>query len=216
MLMEPEQAAPAAAAAADAAAAPPPAELVEVAKTAPPWETLNPWSTLPEASTFAKGTDDLYLFIAALSLFFFVLVMGVQGYFMWKYRRRSEDQRTSSITHNGKIEFLWSAIPAVLLIVIFVWGEIDFLKQTVPPDDAVQVRVTGRQWQWKIEYPSYPGVELVSSVDESAVTLMVPKGQPVELTMTSEDVLHSFYIPAFRIKRDVLPGRYTKLWFEAT
>ncbi|MCA9654932.1 MAG: cytochrome c oxidase subunit II [Myxococcales bacterium] len=211
MLMEPEQAAQAAADATKAAEA-----ATEAAKAAPPWETLSPWDTLPQASTFAEGTDALYLFIVGISVFFFLLVMAVQAYFMWKYRRLSEDQKTSSITHNGKIEFLWSAIPAVLLVVIFVWGEVDFLKQTVPPNDAVQVRVTGRQWFWTIEYPDYPGVQLTSSVDESQVTLMVPKGQPVQLTMTSEDVLHSFYIPAFRIKRDVVPGRYTTLWFEAT
>lgn len=180
------------------------------------WETVNPWATLPQASTFAEGTDLLYLFIVVLSLFFFVLIMGVQGYFMWKYHRKSDDQKTSSITHNGKVEFLWSAIPAVLLVWIFVWGEVDFLKQTVPPPDAVQVRVTGRQWFWTVDYPDYPGVQLTSSVDDNVVTLVVPKGKPVQLTMTSEDVLHDFYIPAFRVKRDVVPGRYTSLWFEAT
>lgn len=211
MLMAPEQAAEAAEGATKAGEA-----AAEAAKNAPPWETLTPWSTLPQASTFAEGMDALYLFIVGLTVFFFVLTMGIQGYFMWKYRRRSADQKTSSITHNGKVEFLWSAIPAVLLVVIFVWGEVDFLKQTVPPEDAVQVRVTGRQWFWTVEYPDYPGVQLTSSVDESQVTLMVPKGRPVQLTMTSEDVLHSFYIPAFRVKRDVIPGRYTNMWFEAT
>ncbi|MEM7157789.1 MAG: cytochrome c oxidase subunit II [Myxococcota bacterium] len=211
MLMAPEQAAKAAETAQKAAET-----ATEAGKTPPPWETLTPWSTLPQASTFAEGTDNVYLFIVVLSVFFFVLIMGVQGYFMWKYRRLSEDQKTSSITHNGKLEFLWSAIPAVLLVVIFVWGEVDFLKQAVPPSDAIQVRVTGRQWYWTVDYPDHPGVQLTSSVDDSTVTMMVPKGRPVQLTMTSEDVLHSFYIPAFRVKRDVVPGRYTTMWFEAT
>lgn len=211
MLMAPEQAAKAAETAQKAAET-----ATEAGKTPPPWETLTPWSTLPQASTFAEGTDNVYLFIVVLSVFFFVLIMGVQAYFMWKYRRLSEDQKTSSITHNGKLEFLWSAIPAVLLVVIFVWGEVDFLKQTVPPSDAIQVRVTGRQWYWTVDYPDHPGVQLTSSVDDSTVTMMVPKGRPVQLTMTSEDVLHSFYIPAFRVKRDVVPGRYTSMWFEAT
>ncbi|MCA9705719.1 MAG: cytochrome c oxidase subunit II [Myxococcales bacterium] len=224
MLMAPQKAAEAAGNAADAVqqaaqAAPAAAEAGKEALgplAGAPWDTLTPWSTLPQASTFAGNTDTLYLFIVALAVFFFLLVMGVQGYFMWKYRRLSEDQKTSSITHNGKVEFLWSAIPAVLLVVIFVWGEVDFLKQTIPPTDAVQVRVTGRQWFWTVDYPDYPGVQLTSSVEESSVTLVVPKGEPVQLTMTSEDVLHDFYIPAFRIKRDVIPGRYTTLWFEAT
>jgi len=223
MLMAPQKAAEAAGKAAEAAgnAAP---DVVPAAEATTnmgpladaPWETLTPWSNLPQASTFASGTDTLYLFIVALSFFFFVVIMGAQGWFMWKYRRQSPDQKTSSLTHNGKVEFLWSAIPAVLLVVIFVWGEVDFLKQTIPPSDAIQVRVTGRQWFWTVDYPDYPGVQFSSSVDENAVTLVVPKGRPVQLTMTSEDVLHDFYIPAFRIKRDVIPGRYTTLWFEAT
>jgi cytochrome c oxidase subunit II len=215
MLMAPETAAPATQKAAEAAPAAAGGEIHTQGAHAV-WETVDPWATLPQASTFAEGTDLLYLFIVALSVFFFVLIMGVQGYFMWKYHRKSDDQKTSSITHNGKVEFLWSAIPAVLLVVIFVWGEVDFLKQTVPPADAVQVRVTGRQWFWTVEYPDYPGVQLTSSVDDNAVTLVVPKGKPVQLTMTSEDVIHSFYIPAFRIKRDTVPGRYTTIWFEAT
>lgn len=215
MLMAPEAAAPAAQKAAQAA----PVALepgIHTQGANAVWETVSPWATLPQASTFAEGTDLLYLFIVALSVFFFVLIMGVQGYFMWKYHRKSEDQKTSSITHNGKVEFLWSAIPAVLLVVIFIWGEVDFLKQTVPPTDAVQVRVTGRQWFWTVEYPDFPGVQLTSSVDDNVVTLVVPKGKPVQLTMTSEDVIHDFYIPAFRVKRDVVPGRYTTFWFEAT
>jgi cytochrome c oxidase subunit 2 len=181
-----------------------------------PYEAPGPWDTLPQASTFAPSTDALYLFIVGLSLFFFVLIIGAMLYFMKKYRRLTPGQKTSSITHNGKIEFLWSAIPAVLLVVIFVWGEIDFLKQTVPPNDAIDVRVTGQKWSWTIEYPDYPGKILTSSNNEPRVTLIVPKGRPVRLTMTSRDVIHSFYIPAFRIKRDVVPGRYTNIWFEAT
>lgn len=215
MFMAPEAAAPATQKAAEAA----PAALdpgIHTQGANAVWETANPWATLPQASTFAEGTDTLYLFIVVLSVFFFVLIMGVQGYFMWKYHRKSDDQKTSPITHNGKIEFLWSAVPAVLLVVIFIWGEVDFLKQTVPPSDAVQVRVTGRQWFWTVEYPDYPGVQLTSSVDDNVVTLVVPKGKPVQLTMTSEDVIHDFFVPAFRVKRDVVPGRYTTLWFEAT
>ena len=191
-------------------------ELALMNQTPAPWETLTPWATLPQASTFASGTDLLYLFIVGLSVFFFALVMGVQGWFMWKYRRRSEDQKTSSISHNGKVEFLWSAIPAVLLVVIFIWGEVDYLKQTIPPSDAIQVRVVGRQWFWSVDYPDYPGVQFSSSTEDNAITMVVPKGRPVQLTMTSEDVLHDLYIPAFRVKRDVVPGRYTTLWFEAS
>lgn len=215
MLMAPETAAPATQEAAETAqAANEPGIHTQGANAV--WETVSPWAELPQASTFAEGTDLLYMFIVALSVFFFVLIMGVQGYFMWKYHRKSDEQKTSPISHNGKLEFLWSAIPAVLLVVIFVWGEVDFLKQTVAPTDAVQVRVTGQQWFWTVEYPDYPGVTLNSNVQDNEITLVVPKGKPVQLTMTSTDVLHDFYIPAFRVKRDVVPGRYTSMWFEAT
>lgn len=182
----------------------------------PPWEVLHSWAPLPEASTFAPGTENLYIFIVALSGVFFVAVMAAMFWFMYKYRRRGDDDKTSSITHNGKIEFLWSAIPAVLLVVVFIWGELDFIKQSVPPADAIDIRVTGRQWSWTVEYPDYPGVSFTSSTETPEITMMVPKGRPVRLTMTSTDVIHSFFIPVFRVKRDVVPGRYTNMWFEAT
>ena len=182
----------------------------------PPVETAHPWAMPTQASTFAESTDNLYLFITALDAFFFILIMAAMGYFMWKYRRRSKDQKTSSITHSGIIEFLWSAIPTALLLVIFVWAECDYVKQSVAPADALDVRITGQKWYWTVEYPKYPGVSLSSSTEEPALTLMVPKGKPVKVTMTSTDVIHSFYVPAFRIKKDAVPGRYTQAWFEAT
>ncbi len=182
----------------------------------PPLETAHSWAMPTQASTFAESTDNLYWFIVALDTFFFALILAAMGYFMWKYRRRSKDQKTSSITHNGTIEFLWSAIPTLLLLVVFIWGECDFVRQSVPPSDALDVKVTGQKWSWKIEYPKYPGVVLTSSMDEPLVTMVVPKGRPVRLTMSSTDVIHSFFVPAFRIKRDVVPGRYTQIWFEAT
>ena len=188
----------------------------QMATPLPPVETAHPWALPTPASTFAEGTDNLYLFITALDTAFFVLIMAAIGYFMWKYRRRSKDQKTSSLTHSGIVEFLWSAIPTVLLLVIFVWGECDYVKQSVPPADALDIRVTGQKWYWTVEYPKYPGVSLNSSTEEPALTVMVPKGKPVRLTMTSTDVIHSFYVPAFRLKKDVVPGRYTQAWFEAT
>lgn len=195
-----------------ASAAAPAAKPVETI----PLETVSPWAMPTDASNFAPDIDNLYYFIVALDAFFFILVIGAMGYFMWKYRRRSEDQKTSSITHSGKIEFLWSAIPAVLLVVIFVWGEYDFVRQSVPPADALDVKITGRKWYWTVQYPQYPGVVLTSNVDEPQVTILLPKDRPVRFTMTSEDVLHSFYIPAFRIKRDAVPGRYTQMWATPT
>jgi len=167
------------------------------------------WSMPIDASTFGDPIDTLYLFIVAIDVLFFALIVATMVYFAWKYRRRTKFQKTSSITHNGKIEFLWSAIPAVLLIVIFLWGEIDYMKMSVPPGDAIDIRIKGQKWFWTVTYPDHPGVILTDEI-------IVPEGRPVRLTMTSEDVIHSFYIPAFRVKKDAVPGRYTNIWFQAT
>lgn len=160
----------------------------------------------PRASTTAGETDALFYFILYLSIFFFLLVVGVALVFAIKYRRRTDGQRTSPVEGNRRLEILWSVIPAILFVVIFAWGFKGYLNQSVPPGDALEVRVTGQKWFWSYDYP-----EQGISTNE----LVVPVGTPVKLTMSSQDVIHSFYVPAFRIKRDVLPNRYTVVWFEA-
>jgi cytochrome c oxidase subunit 2 len=144
-------------------------------------------------------------------------------WFVYKYRQRGPNDKTDPITHNGRLEFIWSAVPAVFLVVIFVWGELDFLKLSSPPSDAIDIRITGQKWLWTIEYPSHPGGPSLTcphgkkdcDASEKTPTLIVPLGKPVRLTMTSVDVLHSFYVPAFRTKKDVVPGRYHTMWFTA-
>jgi cytochrome c oxidase subunit 2 len=183
----------------------------------------SPWALLPTGSNHAAALDGLYVYITVLCGVSFVLTIGAMFWFMWKYKMRGPNDKTDPITHNGKLEFWWSAIPAVFLVTIFVWGEIDFIKMSTPPADAIDVRVTGQKWLWTIEYPSHPGGPSLTcpqgkdqcAADEKIPTLIVPLGEPVKLTMTSVDVLHSFYIPAFRTKKDVVPGRYTMIWFEA-
>jgi cytochrome c oxidase subunit 2 len=176
----------------------------------------SPWELLPTASNHAASLDGLYLFLTGVAGVSFVLVVGAMFYFMWKYKKRSDNDKTSPITHNGKLEFAWSAVPAVFLMLFFIWGELDFVKLSAPPADAIDVRVTGQKWYWTIEYPGRPVASTVEVEDgEIAPLLIVPLGQPVRLTMTSKDVIHSFYIPAFRVKKDVVPGRYTAVWFEA-
>ena len=150
--------------------------------------------------------DSLFTFILTLSAIFFTAIVATLIYFVVRYRRRSPGQRTSASHGNTKIEVLWAVVPAVLLIVIFAWGYRDFLYLAVVPRDAIEVRVTGQKWNWTFDYPSN-GI--------STNELTVPVGRPVKLMMSSMDVIHSFYVPAFRVKRDVLPNRYTELWFEA-
>ncbi len=162
----------------------------------------------PKASTFAEGVDGLFDFILILSIVFFVGLMALMVYFAVKYRRTHVEQKTSPLKHSFKLEFLWSAIPTVLLLVIFAWGQRDFILMNAVPDSALDVRVTGQKWSWSIGYPSL-GKECQNK-------LVVPLGEPVKLTISSVDVLHSFWIPAFRLKRDALPNKYTGYWFEAT
>jgi cytochrome c oxidase subunit 2 len=186
------------------------ASLLDPAAVPPPNDaTGGAWSTLYQASTFAAEVDNVYLFIVFLDVLSFVGVIGAMALFMKRYRRRSKDQKTGSITHNGRLEFLWSAIPTVLLLVIFFWSNAIWMRMATPPSDAIDIRVKGQKWFWTVEYPNNPGVTLNNEI-------IVPVGKPVRLTMTSDDVLHSFFIPAFRVKRDAIPGRYTTMWFEAS
>ena len=160
-----------------------------------------------QASTIAKSVDQLYLFLTAVTLFFTGLIFSVIFYFMIKYRRRSPDERPRAIEGSFPLEVLWTVIPTLIVALIFVWGSTLYFRNAEPPKGAMEIFVTGKQWMWKVEHP-----EGQREINE----LHVPIGRPVKLTMTSEDVIHDFFVPAFRVKKDVLPGRYTTLWFEAT
>ncbi len=162
----------------------------------------------PEAaSTIAGRVDTLYFFLVAVSLFFFLLITVLLTVFAIKYRRRHGDERPKQVHGSLGLELLWSIIPFALSMVMFGWGAVLYFDIYTPPPDAMNIYVVGKQWMWKIQHP-----EGNREINE----LHVPAGVPVRLIMTSEDVIHSFYIPAFRVKMDVLPGRYTSVWFEAT
>lgn len=159
------------------------------------------------ASTFAEAHDFLFNFILFLCTIFFIAICAAIVGFAYKYRRLSEDQKTSPIRGDHKLEIVWSAIPTILLLGLFVLGFKGFMDGVVPPGDALNVRITGQKWSWTMTHPNG---------GSDGNILVVPVNEPVKLTMSSTDVLHSFYVPAFRIKRDVIPNRYTVLWFEAT
>ncbi len=158
-------------------------------------------------STVARDVDSLFLFLVALSAFFFLLIAGLTAVFVVRYRRGSRARRGLAPTHNTALELTWSLVPLALLIVIFFWGFHGYISAAVPPADALEIKVVAKKWLWQFEYPS--GLRTVNEI-------RVPLGRPVRLVMISEDVIHSFYVPSFRIKQDVLPSRYTQLWFEAT
>ena len=163
---------------------------------------------LPEAaSTVAGEVDALFYFIFYASLFFFVLVTSAMVYFAIRYRKRGKRVLTSSISHNTALEVTWTVIPTILVFVIFIWGFKDFLNLHVVPRGATEIKVTGQKWFWSFDYP-----EGLSVVNE----LTVPVNKPIKLLMASKDVIHSFYVPSFRVKMDVVPNRYSIIWFEAT
>jgi len=160
-----------------------------------------------QASTFAPDVDHLTYFLLAVSIFFTVLIFAAIFIFAIKYRRRSE-QELPGIQHTGlALEIVWSVIPFGLTMVMFTWGASIMFKMSRPPENAMQIYVVGKQWMWKVQH-----MEGRREINE----LHVPIGRPIKLTMTSEDVIHSFYMPAFRTKLDVVPGRYGEMWFEPT
>ena len=161
----------------------------------------------PQASTVANDVDALYLFLVLVSAFFAVLIATLIVYFAIKYRRRDPLSVGARITGSVPLELLWTVIPLGISMVIFVWGASLFYRIARPPKDALDVYVVGKRWMWKVQHPD--GQREINQ-------LHVPIGRPVRLTMGSEDVIHSFYIPAFRVKWDVIPGRTTTAWFEAT
>jgi len=168
----------------------------------------------PQASTFAESSDSLFYFILALCVFFFILLMWLTAQWAIQYKRKSKDQRTSPLKHSFKLEFLWSAIPTVLLVWMFAWGQHDYTKLAAPPNGALDVRVLARKWNWTFSYPS---LQKECAPDQySRSKFVVPLNRPVKLTISSSDVIHSLWVPAFRLKRDAVPNRYTGYWFEAT
>ncbi len=160
-----------------------------------------------QASTFAGETDSIFYFIYWLCVVFFIIIVGATGYFAVKYKMKGPDDKTSPIRGNHQLEIIWSVIPSILLLVMFAWGFSAFMDQQRPPADAIDISITGQKWSWTMTY---------ENGGQDGNHLVVPVNQPVQLTMHSVDVLHSFFIPAFRVKRDVIPNRYTTIWFEAT
>jgi cytochrome c oxidase subunit 2 len=163
---------------------------------------------IPEvASNLASKVDGVLLLITIMSLVFFILITVVLVYFAIKYRRKSEDEETPYITGSEPLEIIWTVIPSILLIVLFVYGYVVFKDMRTPPKDAVEINVQGKQWLWTFDY--YNGKKTINE-------LYVQYNRPVRLVMEAQDVLHSFFVPGFRVKQDLVPGRYTQLWFTPT
>ena len=165
------------------------------------------WMLPKAAATHAGDVDGLYMFIVYLTIFFFFFNGALILYAVRRWRRRSKGEITPHITHDTRLELIWSLIPLVVVMGIFFVGFHGYVKAWVAPNDSIEIVVTGKKWVWQFEYPD--GTRTLND-------LHVPLGKPVKLVMHSEDVIHSFYVPGFRLKRDVIPGRYTELSFTAT
>jgi len=160
-----------------------------------------------QASTISSEVDLLYTFLVGMTLFFVGLIFLMVAIFAIRYRRRSSDEIPRPNFGSLRLEIVWSVIPLLISIGIFIWSASVFFDIQRVPANAMQVYGVGKQWMWKFQHP-----EGNREINE----LHVPAGRPVKITLTSEDVIHSFFVPAFRIKQDALPGRYTTTWFQAT
>ena len=175
------------------------------------WQFLVKWlhssALFPaEASTIAPYADALYFFLVAISLVGLVFVTILIAYFSIRYRRDKNPVATQ-VEGSTILEATWTIIPLALFLVVFVWGGLLYFRIYDPPPNSMNIYVVGKQWMWKAEHPG--GQHEINA-------LHVPIGQPVQLTMISQDVFHSFSIPDFRVKREVIPGRYSTVWFQAT
>ena len=148
----------------------------------------------------AGRVDALYFFLLAISIFFSLLIAGLIVFYAVKYRRRAPDSVGSAIHGGLVLELTWTIIPFLITMVIFVWGASVFFAMARPPDETINIYVVGKQWMWKFQH-----LDGQREINE----LHVPVGRPVKLIMTSEDVIHDVFVPAFRVKADVMPGRYT-------
>lgn len=165
-----------------------------------------PWSP-PAASNFATEMDTLFYAILGLSVFFAAVTFFFVIFYAIKYRAGSSADRSSPVYENMKMELVWIAVPTVLALIFFGWGAKVYAQTRIPPKDAKEIYVIGKQWMWHIQHPN--------GVRENN-TLHVPIDTDIKLTMIAQDVIHAFYIPAFRVQFMVVPGRYTQMWFRPT
>jgi len=175
------------------------------------WQFLVKWlhasSLFPaEASTIAPWVDALYFFLLLITVVGIILVGALVFTFSLRYRRERNPVATQ-VEGSTLLEATWTIIPLALFLVCFVWGALLYFRIYNPPTNSMNIYIVGKQWMWKAEHPG--GQHEINS-------LHVPTGRPVQLTMISQDVFHSYSIPEFRVKREVIPGRYTTVWFNAT
>ncbi|MGB3544237.1 cytochrome c oxidase subunit II [Rubrivirga sp.] len=160
----------------------------------------------PQESTTAHEIDGLFYFILYMSILLTLIVTAAMVYFVWKYRRKSNADRPIDVHESKWLEISWITVPTLLVLVVFFWGFRAYVSTSIPPSDAITINVKAQKWAWGFEYQN--GMQGFNEV-------WVPVNTPIRMEMTSQDVLHSFYVPEFRIKHDVIPNRFSYVWFEA-
>ncbi len=158
------------------------------------------------AATTTEGVDSMYYAVLGLSAFFFIAITLAVVYLVWKYRHREGHVAEPSPAHNNALEITWTIIPSIICVFLFVGGWKAYIDMSSSPKNAMEIQATAQKWGWEFIYPN----------GTSSNHLHVPVDEPVRMVMTAVDVLHSFFIPAFRVKKDLVPQRYSQLWFNAT
>lgn len=176
-----------------------------------PVQVNDAYGQLPKLASTFTDVDGLFYFTYVVCIFFFVIIVGVLLLSVVKYHRKTWDQpAASNTTHNTPLEVVWTIIPLIIVMVMFAWGFKGSLDMMTPPLEATRntYKATAKQWNWTFTYPNYP--------TPSYGEVWVVKDKPVQFALESTDVLHAFYVPAFRVKRDVIPGRFQTVWFKPT
>ena len=159
-----------------------------------------------QGTEIAKQIDNLYAFLLVVSFISCAILIGGMIYFAIKYQRKTNNDKTAYITHDTRLEVLWSVVPLIIFLFVFAWGWVVYNDMRTMPKNALEIQVTGKQWAWTVEYRN--GVK--------STEVVVPVNKDVKIILASDDVIHSFFVPSFRIKQDAVPGRYTTVWFNAT
>jgi len=176
------------------------------------------WMRAEPATVQGAEADDMYMWLFWFCAFWFVLLMILMGYFVFKYRRKPGQIAPKSSSHNTPLEIAWTVIPSLFLVYIFFRGFFAYMDQVVAPGEALQVQLKAAKWNWTMVYPN--GAETTTETADPlgfrrVPVFYMPADVPIQLRMNSQDVMHSFWVPDFRVKQDVQPNRYTTLWFQA-
>lgn len=188
-----------------------PAKVANYVENPAPPPPIDAYGQLPKLASTFDHVDGLFYFTYIVCIFFFVLILGALAWSVLMYRRKTWDQpAASNVTHNTPLEVVWTVIPLIIVMVMFAWGFKGSMDMTVVPEAAARntYKATAKQWNWTFTYPNDP----VQSYGE----VWVVQNKPVQFLLESTDVLHAFYLPSMRVKRDVIPGRFQTVWFNPT